>query len=350
MRLRGDQYKKLKDALKDAFDLVALKEMLEFEVGKDLEDEGAGVGKQEILFNLIKRAQQNNWLPALIEGAIRANGTDELKAIWEELKPSFKAQNVNHFKVCFVDTDLAMVNRTTLRDHLEQLAGSALIGGRILVVNGPPFSGKTYSKELIGYLRRALENFKLVFIDLLNIQGEVKPSDLASSIAQQLGLSDSVLPPLDQEQDSRWVEAFCNRLTGQLGDKNDPWWVVIDGFTHITLSQPVDDLVKQLATRSRMTLPGLRLVLLSYPERLPPDVERVVLREDIRPIDDRDLSNFFDQLYQERAQSPTPKDIAERIGEVRREFDPTDPRGMEKLGAVVARIAKSIGQPGGLNL
>src|SRR5260370_17162640 len=100
MRLRGDQYKKLKDALKDAFDLVALKEMLEFEVGKDLEDEGAGVGKQEILFNLIKRAQQNNWLPALIEGAIRANGTDELKAIWEELKPSFKAQNVNHSKFC----------------------------------------------------------------------------------------------------------------------------------------------------------------------------------------------------------------------------------------------------------
>lgn len=349
IKLSPNQYKRLRDALVAAFTLSALNEMLLFEVGKDLEQEASGADLNETVLNLIKKAQQVGWLPDLVAGAVKANATDELRAIQDELKPAIKAQNVNHFNVCFVDNDLALVNRTVLREHLGQLAGSAAIGGRILVVNGPPFSGKTYSKELIGYLRRALESFRLVFIDLLTIQGEVKPLDVASSIVQQLGLNDGVLPPHNQEQDSRWVEAFCNRLTGQLGDKNDPWWVVIDGFTHITLSPSVDDLIKQLATRTRMTLPGLRLILLSYPERLPPDVERVVLREDIHPIEDRDLFNFFDQVYKERDQTPTAKDIAERIGEVRREFDPTDPKGMEKLGAAVARIAKSIGQPGGLN-
>ncbi|MFZ0747906.1 MAG: effector-associated domain EAD1-containing protein, partial [Pyrinomonadaceae bacterium] len=244
IKLSPNQYKRLRDALVAAFTLSALNEMLLFEVGKDLEQEASGADLNETVLNLIKKAQQVGWLPDLVAGAVKANATDELRAIQDELKPAIKAQNVNHFNVCFVDNDLALVNRTVLREHLGQLAGSAAIGGRILVVNGPPFSGKTYSKELIGYLRRALESFRLVFIDLLTIQGEVKPLDVASSIVQQLGLNDGVLPPHNQEQDSRWVEAFCNRLTGQLGDKNDPWWVVIDGFTHITLSPSVDDLIK----------------------------------------------------------------------------------------------------------
>lgn len=347
IRLLPDQYRKLKDALQTAFDLFTLNQMLLFEVSKVLEAEAGGKDLGEILFNLIKKAQMNNWLAELIAGAAKANPTADLLKIAADLQPAISAQNVNHFNVCFVDVDLALVNRVVLRKSLEQLAGAALPGARILVVNGPPQSGKTYSKELIGYLRRALESFRLVWIDLLTFSGEVKPADVARAIVDQMGLDQNTLPPLDQEQDSRWVQTFCNRLTGQLGNKSDSWWVVMDGFTHVTLSPPVDDLVKELSSRARLTLPGLRMVLLSYPDSLPSDVEKVALRENIFPIEERDLINFFHQVYTERNKTPSAKDIAERIGEVWRAVDRKDPKLMETLGAEVAKVSKSIIDQGG---
>lgn len=328
-------------ALTAAFDLPRLKMMLRFHVGKDLELETGGASGEEVFFNLIGKAERAHWLPALMAGAIAANPTDALKKIEKELRPQIEAANKDHFNTTFVDNNLALVNRTVLRDYLRQLTDQHPTGARILLVNGPPLSGKSYSVRLISYLNRALKNFRFVWIDLKKISGEVRPEHLAMEIVDQMALDRKIIPELNQEQDSRWVRLFASRLQGVIGNAADIWWIVIDGFNHARLSTAVNDLIRDLSER-RMTMPELRIVLLSYPDSLSPDVERVALRETIAPISREDLIGFFAQIYKESQKDHSPKDIADSIGKVMRAADPKSSEYMEMLSTEVVKVVKQI--------
>lgn len=339
--LTSKQITDLADAFKDAFDLVRLKKIVG-KTGRNLEWESGGSDGEAIVLSLIGKAQRNRWIHELIEAAVNENPIPKLLAIADELRPAIIAATRDHFNVIFVDNNVALVNRTFLRQSLKQLASSDLTGARILVVNGPEMSGKTYSMELVAYLNRALQNFKIVHIDLKKTSGEVKPEHIAGQIVDQMLLEANVMPALDQEQDARWIQLFCSRLQGVLSNVADVWWIVIDGFNHHRLSTPVNDLVKELASRIRLTMPRLRMVLLSYNDNLSPDVERVALRETIDRIDERHLTSFFNQVYMESNKTYFPKDIAERIGEVLRAVDPQSARYMEMLGTEVVKVAKQI--------
>ena len=342
IKLTPDQYRDFFLALTGAFDLFRLKMMLKFRLGKDLELETGGASGEEVFFNLIGKAERGNWIPELLAGAIAENDTPSLQQIATDLRPQTSATTVDHYNVAFVDNNLVLVNRSVLRKSLKQLASATPTGARILVVNGPPLSGKSYSVELISYLRRALKSFKFVWINLKDIAGEVRPEHIASAIVGQMNLAQNIIPDLNQEQDSRWIQLFCNRLQGVLGSASEPWWVVIDGFNHARLSPSVNDLIKELLGRIRLTLPELRMVLLSYPDNLAPNIEQVALREELSAINERDLIGFFNQIYQETNQTYSPRDIAERIGEVMRAADPRSPSYMEMLGVEVAKVAKRI--------
>lgn len=316
--------------------------LLMFNVGgRDLASEAGGKDYEEVVFNLIGKAQRNRWLPELIEAAVAVKPTVNMVRIAGELAPQLAAEDVDHFNVTFVDNNLPLVNRTVLRDYVRKLADFQPAGARVLVVNGPPSSGKTYSVELIAYLNRALKNFKFVHIDLQKTTGEVRPEHIARDIVDLMNLDQRIIPELNQEQDSRWIQLFCNRLQGVLSNAPDQWWIVIDGFNHARLSPSVNDLVKELSGR-RLTLPELRIVLLSYPDNLSPDVERVALRETIAPIDEKHLISFFSQVYYDNKQTYFPKDIAERIGEVLRAADPKSANFLETLGTEVVKVAKQI--------
>ena len=340
-KLLPNQYRELKEALKGSFDPARLNMMLTLQLGRDLASEASGSDYDVVVFNLIGKAQQNRWLHELVKAAVDENPTAALQKIYDELRPQINAATVDHFNVAFVHNNLAMVNRTVLRAALREMAGSQSTGARILVVNGPPSSGKTYSVEMISYLQRTLNSFRFVWIDLKKISGEVRPDHIANDIVDQMSLPTAVIPEKDQEQDSRWVLTFCNRLQGVLGNAAQQWWIVIDGFNHARLSPSVNDLIKELSGR-RLTLPELRIVLLSYPDTLSPDVERVALREALTPISQRDLTHFFSQLYLESNKTHSPKDIAERIGEVMRGADPSSASYMEMLSTEVVKAAKKI--------
>jgi len=342
IRLTPDQYDRLTTALGEAFDLPGLDQLLQFRLGRGLAWESGGKSGKEVVRNLIGTAQRDRWLHELIQAAVAQNATFALQQLAKELQPAIRAETRDHFNVTFVDNNLALVNRTELRKFLKQLADIQPTGGRILVVNGPPASGKSYSIELISYLNGALRNFNFVLIDLQKMSGEIRPKHIAESIVSQMSLEPTVVPNEDQEQDSRWVQLFCNRLQAALRNAAEPWWIVIDGFNHARLSPAINDLVKELSGRIRLTLREHRLVLLSYPERLSPEVERVALRETLTPISQQDLISFFGQVYYDSNQTYFPKDIAERIGEVFRAVDPASPQYMEKLSTEVVKVANSI--------
>lgn len=342
IRLTPDQYERLALALGQAFTLAELEQFLMFRLGRNLQWQAGGTDLRDVVYKLIGWAQRDRWLPELIQEAVAAKQTLALQQLANELRPVIISATVDHFNVTFVNNNLALVNRTLLRQSLKQLAVPALNSAQILIVNGPPLSGKSYSVELISYLFRALRSFNFVLVDLKKFPGEIRPIHIANDIVIQMKLDRGIIPELNEEQDSRWVYRFCSGLQAELTNAADKRWIVIDGFNHARLSPSVNDLVNELSERVHRNLPELRLVLLSYPNQLSPTLEQAAIRETIAPVDRQDLSKFFAQVYYENNKTYFPRDIADRIGEVLRAADPTSASYMEMLGAEVVKVAKQI--------
>ncbi|WP_414622771.1 CHAT domain-containing protein [Calothrix sp. CCY 0018] len=91
MVVSGQQYKKLYDALIDAFpNKASLEQMLAFELDKNLDTIVGGSNLTEVVFILIKTAEADGWLEDLIDAARKSNPTNlQLTAIAEELLPSY---------------------------------------------------------------------------------------------------------------------------------------------------------------------------------------------------------------------------------------------------------------------
>ena len=83
MNLSGQQRKQLQEALIDAFpDKASLERMLSFELSKNLGVIASEGNLSQIVFQLIKTAQAENWIENLINGARRANpGNQKLKDV-----------------------------------------------------------------------------------------------------------------------------------------------------------------------------------------------------------------------------------------------------------------------------
>ena len=83
MNLSGQQRKQLQEALLDAFpDKASLEEMLSFELDRNLNEIALEGNLKQIVFQLIRTAQAENWIEDLINGARRANpGNQRLKDV-----------------------------------------------------------------------------------------------------------------------------------------------------------------------------------------------------------------------------------------------------------------------------
>ncbi len=74
MGLSGSQRQQLQEALMDAFpDKASLEQMLSFELDKNLNVIASEGNLEQIVFQLIKKAEAENWIEDLINGAQRAN-------------------------------------------------------------------------------------------------------------------------------------------------------------------------------------------------------------------------------------------------------------------------------------
>ncbi|MFZ0747778.1 MAG: effector-associated domain EAD1-containing protein, partial [Pyrinomonadaceae bacterium] len=75
------------------------------------------------------------------------------------------------------------LNRQQLRQALKELTSPQ--GRRILIVNGPPGSGKTYTREYVYDVTFSTPNNRVVYVDLdAGVQG---PADLVQAISMQSG-------------------------------------------------------------------------------------------------------------------------------------------------------------------
>ncbi len=87
MNLRGDQRKKLQEALIEAFPKKSsLEQLLALELSKNLDAIAGGNSLEDIIFNLIKTVDSEGWIEDLIRAARKSNpGNKRLRDVTEEL-------------------------------------------------------------------------------------------------------------------------------------------------------------------------------------------------------------------------------------------------------------------------
>jgi hypothetical protein len=86
MNLRGDQLERLSEALRDAFPLQRLRELLKFKLGKRLDDYSLGSDYKEIVFEVMTAAEAEGWTAELVVAARQSNpGNAALQAFAQDV-------------------------------------------------------------------------------------------------------------------------------------------------------------------------------------------------------------------------------------------------------------------------
>ncbi|KST67966.1 effector-associated domain EAD1-containing protein [Mastigocoleus testarum] len=166
MNLSGQQYRKLMDALMDAFpDKASLEKMLYFELDKSLDIIVGGSNLQDIVFNLIKVSKAENWIEDLINTARKSNpGNPSLKAIGEELLAN------HHQEILSVPSPKTPIQQSTQQQKILILAA---------IPHGLRLDKEI--REIEDAIRRANKR------DLFDIRTRtaVRPQDIRRAIAEE---------------------------------------------------------------------------------------------------------------------------------------------------------------------
>jgi hypothetical protein len=159
----------------------------------------------------------------------------------------------------FLDRDAC---RTTLRS-LHSRGGKT-----VMVINGPPKVGKTYSAELIDYVSGTdqTQPFKMI---RFNLNGNVilDASDLEETITSQFRDVKRRRPEPVASHDA-FLNSLGRWLCGCLEDSGKMWWLVFDSFNEKTVS---DDAMKLARFLVPMPLQNphrqyLRVVVIDSPK------------------------------------------------------------------------------------
>jgi hypothetical protein len=338
----GTPLDELKAALLDVFDKKSqFEDLVRGAKGQSLDIVALGDSLDEIATRVLDRAENESWLFTLIDTASKMRPEHpELMRIRQAWQVPARAVPIDHSKVLLLPGKTVLIDRGSLRNALVTL--EAANGSRVLVVDGEPLSGKTYTLHYISYLANARKTFRHCYVDLQRVPRTSNSTIDATKLGDAIGLAllGQTFPPPKDFNLLTWLEQYGLWLEQKL--RGEPThWLVIDNFRKVPLEENVLDLVADLAMRTYRTLDALRLVLLSYGDRdaLQARVVGSVEYERITAIDRRHVIEFFSQLYLEesrrRKEVTDTAVLAPRILEsVKRVLDNVPENGARRLEAL----------------
>jgi hypothetical protein len=274
---------------------------------------------------IINEAQSKGWIDKLIEEArkdpnlVDQNAQAELKFILDSLiEDTYILQFADPLQACFADSGTPFINRAEFRQKIKNLRDST----HILVVNGRPGSGKTYSKHLIKALEKPLQ-YKCCYISLEEENpASYSPDKLATRINRLLSLPATETIPAKQTDDDWWTLELSDWLVQKINEYGQPCWLILDGLSNENLPQATKRLVDRLAREINNNAKDLRIILLDFPETntLDEEVQQYLENEYILDIGQRELESFFQEACQQKNKThPHPKltsVVSQILGEV----------------------------------
>jgi len=303
--------------------------MLRLRLSKNLIQISTASGMRNQIFDVVTAAESEGWLLELLQ-ATRTDLAEQAPrhSTRESAPPSATAPSAvaaSPFTACWLNGETVFVGREVLRGTLRDI--DATRNRPVLMVKGDRCVGKSYTYELIKYAADQLDHRRL-WIDLREalLPGE-GPAELARVILDRMGVASESLPEQGNSTDERWVMRLRDVVMGRLRNVTGTWWIVLDGFDRATLDPNVYRFLVRLAAETAMTLPQLRIILLGYDEHPPPEMKGRMRLEEITPIGESDLVEFFRCVFQEQGVRATQAVLQATV----RQIAPLLPNNEERL-------------------
>jgi Effector-associated domain 1 len=321
--LNGPELKLVHAAVIASYDPDALEQDLLFELDRRLAVTAAPGNLKNVAFEMLVTARQEGWLrdllvmfsesnyPAVKEIADRilvqhvpapdasaASASLSISATEPHAATGLSdiSAMVDPYLRHLIGQQQPFIDRSALRVHLKDLLSES--PSRVLVITGERPCGKSYTWFFIKQ-PDLLGGMTPVLVDLSEWKNPSPPIEVMSSIALQLGLEE---PKIDEHaQESAQARRLRDWLVGQLQqhDRDGRWLLVFDSLDHVGQRDETLQLIEFLAGAAiRQRLPGLRVILLGYANRLAIDPLESVLTEEIRDIGEPELRDFFRLLAQ----------------------------------------------------
>jgi hypothetical protein len=287
-------------------------------------------------------AEREGWLVGLLEQAVAKVPDAKLQRLLDGLRHTPVRADADPFTACRLSGGYVMIDRSPVRDGLRQLREPN--GRRILVVNGPRYSGRSHTLQLISYHHLVRQSPRVVPVDLAVFarmrgpQVVVTPHDLAVSITSKLGYQCQVADPPHDGQWSTWVIKFCDDFEPFAADDARNPWLLIDALDSVVTLQSTLDLIGELARRIAQHLTGLRLVLLGYGGSLAA-ISRQVRTHDLDQIGVAEVLEFFRDALDELGVAWTDAQLVELATRV---LSGLDPAGEDYLRTVGERAGDEL--------
>jgi len=257
-----------------------------------------------------------NWELVGFHGGLSPDSSGEsfavsVSAVINELqRAGFDVLGRDKFETTVLRGDRVFLDRNELRLALREMMSPD--GRRLLVVNGPHGSGKSYTREYVIDVTFRTPNHRVAYLDLDT--SDLGPAELVNAICQQTSCEAESLPMLPTEPMSRWIARLASSLMSSLASNTSiKWWLILDGFSK-PLQSGTNDLIAEIALRAAEA--DLRIILLNYTMALPASLESRVIREEIKPIGREDVETFVMQQLQQTdpaVTSETVKAIVDRV-------------------------------------
>lgn len=283
--------------------------------------------------------QDPTWMQALLDSLgnaaaveIRRRLTRERDAAIQAEAAAVAAAVTGQVSDPFSDTRLyrgeAFLDRRKLREALRRLAADQ--GPNVLVVNGPPGSGRSYTRALIEHASRRLGTFQVAWIPLEEAGVKLEPDGLAWQIACKLGRRDAPVPAR-QSTGKRWAQDLALWLLSLPRPGEPVWWILLDGFDDPDIPEDTIALMQNLALHicSGEAQRRFRLVLLEYPRPLPHSIRRAVVPEELQPPDaigEVDVRDYFEAFFRGLNQTLVPEAMTMLVGSVLDDLPPSGDR------------------------
>jgi hypothetical protein len=239
----------------------------------------------------------------------------------------------------------AFVARQALREFIRDIAGPR--GASIFIVNGPSETGKTYSAQLLTYVRTYFKlkdrpTYKLASIDVSKHDlATFDPITLAKEIACRVSWDPATIP---ERTSPRSFKDVCRWLIEKASSGAQRVVVALDGVNALGRYSEAFELVQELITVVSTNDTNIKLVVLNFRiEDLPETVANQVSVESVSQLTEGDVKIFFATLYeQKKGQAPDIASIDKIAVRVMRDLQEGMPHFNRSVNLAVSRAAKML--------
>ncbi|MFE0735985.1 trypsin-like peptidase domain-containing protein [Streptomyces sp. NPDC058855] len=199
---------------------------------------------------------------------------------------------------------VAFLDRTELREKLRALTADA--ERPVLVVDGPPDSGRSYTYEFIRHLGQHC-GFRPVRVTLSRTTTAARLVERLAAFVAGPGRDEIPLNPTRLNDPLPAYEDAVHRVVARASASGERFWLVLDDCDRLDPGSDAWDCIGVLARAVYEHAPvrigtAPRLVLLGHPtgrRQLPYEVRKTEYRDTTRQLDEGDLRAFFAGFFAE---------------------------------------------------